>query len=57
VGGQPFTPIPPAVIVIFEMTMLFAALHFPRRVPGQFLSKLPPNEYVPEVSDGKIAIF
>jgi Alternative complex III, ActD subunit len=58
VGGQPVFPIPPGLIVTFEMTMLglmgFAFL-------GVFVeSRFPsyePVEYVPEVSDGKIAVF
>jgi hypothetical protein len=58
VGGQPFTPVPPAVIVIFEMTMLGMLLS---TFLGVFLDSLFPNyrpmHYVPEVSDGKIAIL
>ena len=58
VGGQALFPIPPGLIIIFEMTMLglmgFAFL-------GVFVfSRFPsyePMEYVPEVSDGKIAVF
>lgn len=58
VGGQPVFPIPPGLIIIFEMTMLglmgFAFL-------GVFVfSRFPsyePMDYVPEVSDGKIAVF
>lgn len=58
VGGQPFTPVPPAVIVIFEMTMLLMLLS---TFLGVFLDSFFPNyrpmHYVPEVSDGKIAIL
>jgi len=58
VGGQPFTPVPPAVIVLFEMTMLFMLLS---TFLGVFLDSYFPNyrpmHYVPEVSDGKIAIL
>lgn len=58
VGGQPLFPIPPGLIIIFELTMLglmgFAFL-------GVFVfSRFPsyePMDYVPEVSDGKIAVF
>ena len=58
VGGQPFAPVPPAVIVIFEMTMLGMLLS---TFLGVFLdSTFPsyrPMKYVPEISDGKIAIL
>jgi hypothetical protein len=58
VGGQPLFPVPPGIIIIFELTMLglmgFAFL-------GVFVfSRFPsyePTDYVPEVSDGKIAVF
>jgi len=58
VGGQYITPIPPGLIIVFEMTMLFALL---ATFLGVFLDSYFPNyrplEYVAEVSDGKIAIF
>lgn len=58
VGGQYFTPIPPGMILLFEMTMLFALL---ATFLGVFLDSYFPNyrpmEYVAEVSDGKIAVF
>lgn len=58
VGGQPFAPVPPAVIVLFEMTMLGMLLS---TFLGVFLDSLFPNyrpmHYVPEISDGKIAIL
>jgi hypothetical protein len=58
VGGQYITPVPPGMILIFEMTMLFALLS---TFLGVFLDSFFPNyrplEYVPEVSDGKIAVF
>ena len=58
VGGQYITPIPPGLIILFEMTMLFALLS---SFLGVFLDSYFPNyrplEYVAEVSDGKIAIF
>ena len=58
VGGQYITPIPPGLIVVFEMTMLFSLL---ATFLGVFLDSYFPNyrpmEYVPEVSDGKIAVF
>lgn len=58
VGGQYITPIPPGLIIVFEMTMLFALLS---SFLGVFLDSYFPNyrplEYVAEVSDGKIAVF
>jgi hypothetical protein len=58
VGGQALTPIPPGLIIIFEMTMLFALLS---TFLGVFLDSFFPNyrpmEYIPEISDGKIGIF
>lgn len=58
VGGQYVTPIPPGLIIVFEMTMLFALL---ATFLGVFLDSYFPNyrpmEYVSEVSDGKIAVF
>ena len=58
VGGQPIFPVPQGFIITFEMTMLglmgFAFL-------GMFVdSGFPsytPKEYLPEISDGKIAIL
>ena len=58
VGGQYITPVPPGLIITFEMTMLFALLS---TFLGVFLESYFPNyrplEYVPEISDGKIGIF
>ncbi|MGZ9234273.1 MAG: quinol:electron acceptor oxidoreductase subunit ActD [Anaerolineales bacterium] len=58
VGGQDITPIPPGLIIVFEMTMLFALLS---TFLGVFLDSFFPNygpmQYVPEISDGKIGIF
>ena len=58
VGGQSIFPIPPGMILLFEMTMLFALLS---TFLGVFLESYFPNyrplEYVPEISDGKIAVF
>jgi hypothetical protein len=57
VGGQPVYPIPPFYIVAFEMTMLglmgtaFVGLFLAGRFPNY-----EPNIYIPEISDGKIAI-
>lgn len=58
VGGQYITPIPPGMILLFEMTMLFALL---ATFLGVFLDSYFPNyrplEYVPEISNGKIGVF
>lgn len=58
VGGQPLIPVPPSIVVIFEMTMLGMLVS---TFLGVFLdSQFPsykPKEYVPEISDGKIAVF
>jgi len=58
VGGQYLFPIPPGIIVVFEMTMLFSLL---ATFLGVFLDSYFPNyrplEYVAEVSDGAIAVF
>jgi hypothetical protein len=58
VGGQALTPIPPGLIILFEMTMLFALLS---TFLGVFLESYFPNyrplQYVPQVSDGKIGVF
>lgn len=58
VGGQALFPIPPGLIIVFEMTMLFALL---ATFLGVFLDSYFPNyrrmEYVPEISDGKIGVF
>ena len=58
VGGQYSMPVPPGLIVAFEMTMLFALL---ATFLGVFLDSYFPNyrplEYVTEVSDGKIGVF
>jgi hypothetical protein len=58
VGGQYITPVPPGLIITFEMTMLFALL---ATFLGVFLDSYFPNyrplEYIAEVSDGKIAVF
>jgi hypothetical protein len=58
VGGQPLMPIPPGFIIGFELTMLglmgsaFIGMFFESRFPS-----FEEVEYVPEVSDGKIAVF
>ena len=58
VGGQALLPIPPGLILLFEMTMLFALLS---TFLGVFLESYFPNyrpmDYVPQISDGKIGVF
>jgi hypothetical protein len=58
VGGQALFPIPPGLIILFEMTMLFALL---ATFLGVFLESYFPNyrplQYVPQISDGKIGVF
>lgn len=58
VSSQGFVPGPPTVVVLFEMTMLGMLLS---TFLGVFLDSLFPNyrpmKYVPEISDGKIAIL
>jgi hypothetical protein len=58
VGGQPLFPLPPLFIVIFELAMLgmMCAAFLGVFVESSFPSD-EPKEYVPEVSDGKIAII
>lgn len=58
VGRQYFVPGPPTVVLLFEITMLGMLL---ATFLGVFLDSFFPNyrpmEYVPEISDGKYAIF
>jgi len=58
VGGQPKVPVPPSIVVLFELTMLGMLIS---TFVGVFLdSRFPsyrPMEYVPEISDGKIAVL
>lgn len=58
VSTQAYVPVPPTVIVLFEITMLGMLLS---TFVGVFLDSFFPNyrpmKYVPEISDGKIAIF
>lgn len=58
VSTQSFIPGPPTVVVLFELTMLGMLLS---TFLGVFLDSFFPNyrpmKYVPEVSDGKIAIL
>lgn len=58
VGGQSLYPIPPTLIITFEMTMLglmgfsFIGMFIESRFPA-----FEAVDYVPEISDGKIAVF
>jgi len=58
VGGQGLTPVPPSIVVLFEMTMLLMLIS---TFIGVFLDSRFPNytpmEYVPEISDGRIALL
>ena len=58
VGGQPLYPVPPSIVVLFEMTMLgimlstFLGVFLDARFPSYS-----PKVYVPEISDGYIALL
>lgn len=58
VGGHPQIPGPPSIVVLFELTMLGLLIS---TFLGVFLdSTFPsyrPMEYVPEISDGRIAVL
>lgn len=58
VSSQYPIPVPPTVVILFELTMLGMLLS---TFVGVFLDSLFPNyrpmKYVPEISDGKIAIL
>jgi hypothetical protein len=58
VGSQYPVPVPPTVVVLFELTMLGMLLS---TFLGVFLDSYFPNyrpmKYVPEISDGKYAIL
>jgi hypothetical protein len=58
VGGQPVVAIPPGIIIVFEMTMLFLMLStFIGLILNSNFPTYSPKYYVPEVSDGKIAVL
>jgi len=58
VGGQPLYPIPPGIILVFEMTMLgLMGMSFLGVFLESYFPKYRPLEYVPEVSDGKVAVL
>jgi Alternative complex III, ActD subunit len=58
IGGQPVFPIPPGIILTFEMTMLgLMGLAFLGVFLESYFPKWRPLEYVPEISDGKVAVL
>jgi hypothetical protein len=58
VGGQPLLPVPPSIVVVFEMTMLGMLIAtFLGVFLDSYFPSYTPKEYVPEISDGKIAVL
>jgi len=58
VGGQAFVPGPPTFVLLFELTMLTMLLStFLAVFLDSFFPNYRPLQYVPEISDGKIAVF
>jgi len=58
VGGQPLYPVPPGIIIVFEMGMLgLMASSFLGVFLDSYFPAYRPMEYVPEISDGKIAVL
>lgn len=58
VGGQPLIALPPSLIVLFEMTMLGMLIAtFVGVFLDSYFPSYTPKEYVPEISDGKIAVL
>ena len=58
VGGQPIFPIPQGIIITFEMTMLgLMGFAFIGMFVDSGFPSYTPKEYIPEVSDGKIAVL
>ena len=58
VGGQPVFPVPMGLIITFEMTMLgLMGLAFIGVFVDSGFPSYTPMEYVPEISDGKIAVL
>jgi hypothetical protein len=58
VGGQPIYPVPQVLIVTFEMTMLgLMGFSFLGLFVDSGFPSYTPKEYVPEISDGKIAVL
>jgi hypothetical protein len=58
VGGQPLIPGPPTVVAVFEMAMLGMLIStFLGVFLDSYFPSYTPKEYVPEISDGKIAVL
>lgn len=58
VGGQPLYPVPMGFIATFEMTMLgLMAFSFLGLFVDSGFPSYTPKEYVPEISNGKIAVL
>ncbi len=58
VGGQPFYPVPMGLIVTFEMTMLgLMGFSFLGMFVDSGFPSYTPKDYVPEISNGKIAVL
>lgn len=58
VGGQALIPIPPSIVVVFEMTMLGMLVStFIGVFLDSFFPSYRPKQYLPEISDGKIGIL
>ncbi len=58
VGGQPVYPVPQGLIITFEMTMLgLMGFAFLGMLVDSGFPSYTPKEYVPEISDGKIAVL
>lgn len=58
VGGQPVYPVPQLIIIVFEMTMLgLMGFSFLGMFVDSGFPSYTPKEYVPEISDGKVAVL
>ena len=57
-GGQPFYPVPEGFIICFEMTMLgLMGFAFLGMLVDSGFPSYTPKEYVPQISDGRIAVL
>jgi len=58
VGGQPMFPIPQGAIAVYEMmTLALMSFAFLGLFADSGLPSYTPKDYVPEISDGKIAVL
>ncbi len=58
VGGQPIFPVPQGFIITFEMTMLgLMGFAFIGMFVDSGFPSYTPKQYVPQISDGKIAVL